>query len=172
YYFSAAIALNCYFQSFGALSVVKVNTPWFHVRERGTFGGIFGCMIQSGYILALGVGGVICDRLDVAWVFFIPAIVISLVWVLNFVIVRESPGKAGHRDFDTGDATSPGDDKAPDLLEIAEKIFTNRILITIALAQICVGFARQGFLFYYTDYLIDVHKITRGQGPSYFADWI
>src|SRR5689334_11454733 len=33
-------AVNQYFQSFGALSVVKVNAPWFHVRERGVFGGI------------------------------------------------------------------------------------------------------------------------------------
>src|SRR5205807_3153673 len=89
-------AVNQYFQSFGALSVVKVNTPWFHVRERGTFGGIFGCMIQSGYMLALGVGGLIVDRLDVSWVFFIPAVVMSFVWFFNYVVVRESPGHAGH----------------------------------------------------------------------------
>ena len=29
-------ALNHYFQSFGALSIVKINAAWFHVRERGT----------------------------------------------------------------------------------------------------------------------------------------
>lgn len=171
-FFSVAIALNYYFQTFGALSVVKVNTHWFHVRERGTFGGIFGCMIQSGYILALGVGGVICDNLDVSYVFYIPAVIIALVWVLNYLVVRESPGQAGLQDFDTGDATEKDDGKPVSLPEIARKIFTNRVLITIALAQICVGFARQGILFYYTDYLIDVHKIERGVGASYLADWI
>lgn len=56
-------AVNMYFQSFGALSVVKVNAPWFHVRERGIFGGVFGIMISSGYFLALTVGGWILAHL-------------------------------------------------------------------------------------------------------------
>src|SRR5512141_3019759 len=32
---SVLYSANMYFQSFGALSVVKVNASWFHVRERG-----------------------------------------------------------------------------------------------------------------------------------------
>ena len=35
-------AINMYFQSFGALSIVTVKAPWFHVTERGTFSTIFG----------------------------------------------------------------------------------------------------------------------------------
>ena len=41
-----------YFQSFGAVSIVKVNASWFHLRERGTFGGIFGILISLGIYLA------------------------------------------------------------------------------------------------------------------------
>jgi OPA family glycerol-3-phosphate transporter-like MFS transporter len=41
-------ALNMYFQSFGAVSIVKVNAPWFHVRERGVLGGLFGILISLG----------------------------------------------------------------------------------------------------------------------------
>jgi len=59
---SLLYAVNQYFQSFGALSVVKVNAPWFHVKERGVFGGIFGIMISSGYFLAMGFGGWILAR--------------------------------------------------------------------------------------------------------------
>jgi len=44
--------INGYFQSFGALSIVKVNAQWFHVRERGTFAGVFGVLIRIGLILA------------------------------------------------------------------------------------------------------------------------
>src|SRR5262249_53482336 len=36
---SLLYSVNMYFQSFGALSVVKVNAAWFHVHERGVFGG-------------------------------------------------------------------------------------------------------------------------------------
>src|SRR5207245_10878553 len=44
--------INGYFQSFGALSIVKVNAQWFHVRERGSFAGVFGVLIRLGLILA------------------------------------------------------------------------------------------------------------------------
>ena len=44
--------INGFFQSFGALSIVKVNAQWFHVRERGTFSGIFGVLIRMGLLLA------------------------------------------------------------------------------------------------------------------------
>jgi OPA family glycerol-3-phosphate transporter-like MFS transporter len=46
--FAFAYAANMYFQSFGAVSIVKVNASWFHLRERGTFGGIFGILISLG----------------------------------------------------------------------------------------------------------------------------
>src|SRR5688500_5540171 len=46
--FSALYAVNMYFQSYGAVSIVKVNASWFHVTERGGFSGIFGTMISSG----------------------------------------------------------------------------------------------------------------------------
>src|SRR5437870_6827364 len=33
--FVAIYALNMYFQSYGAVSIIKVKANWFHVRERG-----------------------------------------------------------------------------------------------------------------------------------------
>jgi OPA family glycerol-3-phosphate transporter-like MFS transporter len=38
--FTVLYGFNMYFQSFGAVSIVKVNSAWFHVRERGIIGGI------------------------------------------------------------------------------------------------------------------------------------
>src|SRR6185369_11396350 len=50
--FTVLYCLNMYFQSFGAVSIVKVNAAWFHLRERGTFGGIFGILISLGLYFA------------------------------------------------------------------------------------------------------------------------
>ena len=50
--FSVVYALNMYFQSYGAVSIIKVKAYWFHVRERGTFAGVFGVLIRLGLILA------------------------------------------------------------------------------------------------------------------------
>ena len=59
--FSLLYSINMYFQSYGAVSIVKVNAHWFHVRERGGFSGIFGTMISSGIFLAFTVNGWILD---------------------------------------------------------------------------------------------------------------
>jgi OPA family glycerol-3-phosphate transporter-like MFS transporter len=40
--FTVLYAVNMYFQSFGAVSIVKVNAHWFHLRERGTSGASSG----------------------------------------------------------------------------------------------------------------------------------
>ena len=54
--FSIIYAANMYFQSFGAVAIVKVNSSWFHVRERGIFGGIFGILISMGIYFAFDWG--------------------------------------------------------------------------------------------------------------------
>ena len=54
--FMLLYGLNMYFQSFGALSIVTVKAPWFHVRERGSFSTIFGIMISLGIYFAFDWG--------------------------------------------------------------------------------------------------------------------
>src|SRR5216684_545548 len=140
---SLLYACNCYFQSFGALSVVKVNASWFHVRERGFFGGVFGIMISLGYTLALTVGALL------------------VMAAIDYFVVQDTPGQAGHPDFDTGDASS-GDDTPVDLAYLFSKVFRNPIMLTLAAAEFCTGFVRQGLLLYYTEFLGEVHGIEVG----------
>ncbi|MBI3885208.1 MAG: MFS transporter, partial [Opitutae bacterium] len=58
---SALYALNMYFQSYGAVSIIKVKANWFHVRERGVFGAIFGTLISFGVYFAFEWGQAIVD---------------------------------------------------------------------------------------------------------------
>jgi OPA family glycerol-3-phosphate transporter-like MFS transporter len=158
---SLLYACNCYFQSFGALSVVKVNAPWFHVRERGFFGGVFGIMISLGYTLALTVGGVLLANFPYWVVFVVPAGALLVMAAIDFYVVRDTPGHAGFADFDTGDASS-GDTTPVDLKYVFGKVFTNPIMLTLAAAEFCTGFVRQGLLLYYTEFLGEVHGIRVG----------
>jgi OPA family glycerol-3-phosphate transporter-like MFS transporter len=107
--FSVLYAANMYFQSFGAVAIVKVNAPWFHVRERGVFGAIFGILISLGVYFAFDLGAMILEGMGLVWVFFMPAILLGIFWVLDFLIVRNTPDDAGLINFNTGDASS-GDD--------------------------------------------------------------
>src|SRR5204863_3514893 len=59
--FSVIYALNMYFQSYGAVSIIKVKAYWFHVRERGVFSAIFGTLISFGVYFAFDWGQAIVD---------------------------------------------------------------------------------------------------------------
>ena len=50
-----------YFQSYGAVSIIKVKAYWFHVRERGVFGAIFGTLISFGVYFAFDWGQAIVN---------------------------------------------------------------------------------------------------------------
>ena len=121
---SLLYAVNQYFQSFGALSVVKVNAPWFHVQERGVFGGIFGIMISSGYFLAMGVGGWILAHFGWNWVFIVPSALILVMVLVDFFLVSDKPEQCGFAKINTDDATCHlGDDVKVGFTYVAEARF-------------------------------------------------
>lgn len=161
---SLLYAVNQYFQSFGALSVVKVNAPWFHVKERGVFGGIFGIMISSGYFLALTVGGYIMAFLPWFYVFIIPSALLAVMFFVDRAMVKDKPSQAGFADFDTGDATSKDadKDKPVDLGYLIGRVLKNPVILTIIAAEFCTGFVRQGVLLWFVPFLKEVHGIHHG----------
>lgn len=157
-YFATAWALNSYFQSYSALALIKVNSGWFHVRERGVFSAIFGSMIQSGRALIFVVGGIAVTLLPWQWVFFIPAGVMLLMGILTALVVRDSPEDTGHPSFDTADASS-GDTGKVDMKYLVKKVFTNPITVTIAIAEFCTGFVRHGFEQWFPRYMQEAQHL-------------
>lgn len=139
---------NMYFQSFGAVSIVKVNGSWFHLRERGTFGGIFGILISLGVFFAYDGGKMITDALptQLEWVFLIPAGILVVFFVLCFLFVRDSPSKAGLADFDLGDASTPDDGTKEPAVKVIVRLLSNPIILTIAIIELCSGFLRQAIM--------------------------
>jgi len=157
-------SLNMYFQSFGALSVVKVNSTWFHVRERGVFGGIFGTMISSGYFLATTIGAwLLASSRSWTVIWFVPAAAMVAMVAVDFLLVRNRPSQAGQLDFDTGDGSNAhlAEDEPLLLKELGKVVFQNRIIVLLIVAEFCTGFVRQGVMLYFTEYLQEVYGITK-----------
>ncbi|HEY5926672.1 MAG TPA: MFS transporter [Kofleriaceae bacterium] len=158
--FSIAYAINMYFQSFGAVSIVKVNAAWFHVRERGTFGGIFGILISLGLYFAYDVGKRITQVFEIQWLFLIPAMILFLFFVLSWMFVRNNPSDTGHPDFDLGDATQIDDGKVTvglgqwlrQIGVVLKKLLSHPVILTIAVIELCSGFLRQAILQWGTDF--------------------
>lgn len=137
-------SLNMYFQSFGAVAVVKANAPWFHLKERGVFGAIFGILISLGVYFAFDVGRMVLELSSVPWVFLVPATLLGLMLVVVGLIVENSPAEAGLGELDTGDATDDG----PRLGAVAvfQQMLRNPVVVTIALVEFCSGFMRQAIM--------------------------
>ncbi len=162
--FMGLYAVNMYFQSFGAVSIVTVKAPWFHVRERGTFSTIFGAMISLGIYFAFdwgyalvkatravvreeevpffgrvvravfGFGGRGVD--ENWWLFFVPAGFLALLWTVLFLYLRDRPSLAGFDDFDTGAESVAADGQEEQVLPIRE-VFV-RILTHPILSVVCL----------------------------------
>ena len=158
---------NMYFQSFGAVSIVKVNASWFHLRERGTFGGIFGILISLGFYLALDWAPKIADMTSLQWLFLSPAVILMVFFVLSWLFVRDTPADAGLANFDVADASSGDTGPADPALVIIKRMLTSRVIMTIALISLCSGFLRQGILKWYRLFAGAVHLT----GTFVFDHW-
>jgi OPA family glycerol-3-phosphate transporter-like MFS transporter len=155
----AVWAINGYFQSFGALSIVKVNVQWFHLRERGTFAGIFGVLIRLGLSLGLFGAPWLQGHLGLVWAFWVPAAGVLVLLVLNALLLANAPADAGFPGLDTGDGSAVGDEKPAPLGEVLRKVFTLRAAWIIAIGSMMIGFVRR--------------SVVDGWFPKYFADnWL
>ncbi|MDZ7318275.1 MAG: MFS transporter [candidate division KSB1 bacterium] len=194
--FSICYLLNMYFQSFGAVAIVKVNASWFHVRERGMFGGIFGVLISLGLYFAfdwseavvrltkahldaklnvvesllrqlIGASNATVDQ--TWWIFFIPAIILYLFFILEIFLLKDRPSDAGLQDFDTLDASSGEENRKFELKEILTRILTNRVIIIVAIIEMCTGVLRQGIMHWY--FIFAKEELHLGPGHFMQAHW-
>ena len=174
--FSVVYSVNMYFQSYGAVSIIKVKAYWFHVRERGVFGAIFGTLISFGVYFAFDWGQAIADMtkahpegevgwlhgliqrvfglttgaVDATWaVFFIPAAIL-LAWVLlDWWLIKDTPEEAGFASFDTHDASSGQMHVEFTALQLLAKVFTSPLILLIACVNLASGVFRNGITQWY-----------------------
>jgi len=174
--FLVLYAINMYFQSFGAVGIVTVKAPWFHVRERGTLSTIFGMMIsmgvyfafdwgsaivaatrgklapQLGYMsravrLLTGAGGSGAD--ENWWIFFLPAMLLGIFWVVLFIFLRNTPADAGFENFNTGEESISEHGEVLPAREIFFKLFRHPVLAVICCIAVCLGVLKNGTMNWY-----------------------
>ncbi|MEM1416852.1 MAG: MFS transporter [Myxococcota bacterium] len=168
---SGLYALNMYFQSFGAVAIVKVNAPWFHVRERGVFGAIFGILISLGIYFAFDWGYLILEHVGLAWVFLVPAALLAVFWVIDLVRVEDTPGDAGFDDFDTADASSGDDGPRLSVREVFLRMVRDPVIVTIALVEFCSGFLRQAIMQWFRTFAKQTDAALGLKESFVYANW-
>jgi OPA family glycerol-3-phosphate transporter-like MFS transporter len=156
--FAAIWGGNHYFQSFGALSIVKINAAWFHVRERGKFAGLFGIMIQSGRLFAFSFSPFILRYLPWQWCFWIPSAILTVMFFVNWKLVENSPADAGF-EFHTADETKEEAAQKPSLGFVLRKVFASPSMWMIAFASMCIGMVRNSIDHWWAGYFTSVFSL-------------
>lgn len=174
--FVVLYALNMYFQSFGAVAIVTVKAPWFHVRERGSFSTIFGIIISLGIYFAFdwGFAVVQATRAEVSgdlggvasvvrwlfntgnsgvnqnwWLFFAPSIMLGTFWVMMLLWLRDKPSEAGFSDFTTGEGTLSTSGEREPISKVFGKIIMHPVLMFVCMVELCSGIMRNGIMNWY-----------------------
>jgi OPA family glycerol-3-phosphate transporter-like MFS transporter len=169
--FSLLYGVNMYFQSFGAVAIVKVNAPWFHLRERGVFGAIFGILISLGIYFAFDLGAMILADLGLEWVFLMPAILLVIFWGIDYAWVQNTPGQAGFDDFDCGDASSGDDGEQLPALTVFKMMLSNPVILTIAGIEFCSGFLRQAIMQWYRTFARQTDAVLGLENSFVYDNW-
>ncbi len=183
--FSAIYALNMYFQSYGAVSIIKIKAYWFHVRERGTFGAIFGSLISIGIYFAIDWGQGIAQMtkasigpdatwlhrsilhvfglkgggVDATWaVFLIPAVILIFWALVDWLLIKNTPEEAGFAPFDAHDASSGQMHITLTKMDLLRKVFTSPLMLMIALIEMTSGIFRDGITNWYFIFSAEVRQ--------------
>jgi OPA family glycerol-3-phosphate transporter-like MFS transporter len=162
-YFATVWMLNSYFQSYGAVALIKVNSAWFHVSERGVFSAIFGSMIQMGRTLVFMIGPFLVTVLPWQWLFFVPSLIVAFMATMSYLAVQNSPEDCQLPKLDVQDASS-SDHGAVTIRYVLKKIFTNPVTLSIAVAEFCTGIVRQGFEQWFPRYMVEVQHLSLTSG--------
>jgi OPA family glycerol-3-phosphate transporter-like MFS transporter len=193
YAFSVIYALNMYFQSYGAVSIIKVKAYWFHVRERGVFGAIFGTLISFGVYFAFDWGQAIIDMtttmpegemswlhiliqrifalktqsVDATWaVFYIPAAILLFWALLDWWLIKDTPEEAHFAPFDTCDASSGQMQVELTKADLLKKVFGSPLMLLFASVELTAGVMRNGIMQWYTIFTGEVKQ----PGAEFFTE--
>jgi OPA family glycerol-3-phosphate transporter-like MFS transporter len=175
--FVVTYALNMYFQSYGAVSIIKVKANWFHVRERGVFGAIFGTLISFGVYFAFDWGPAIAEMtkanpagtlnwlhaaiqhvfavpgssVNATWaIFFLPAAILVGWALLDWWLIKETPQDAGFPHLETHDASTGHMHEEYTTMDLLKKVFLSPLMLMLGGVELTAGVLRNGIMQWYT----------------------
>jgi MFS transporter, OPA family, glycerol-3-phosphate transporter len=168
--FVALRSIDGYMQAFGAPGFIKINAAWFSKKERGTFAGIFGFMINLGRFGIFKFGPMLLagfvflgmwrvPPLHWRWLFWIPAGVAAIVAVLLAAFVKDTPEEAGFPNVYPHEKDHGHVDVRSEVLSVFKKIVSNPAVWIIALAYSCTGAVRQCIDQWFPRYLQEVQHL-------------
>jgi len=159
-----------YVQAFGAPGMVKINTAWFRRRERGTFAGIYGIMINLGQMGVGKLGGLLATgfsvplifytitipTLDWRYMFVIPPVIVVIIIILMNLMAKNHPEEAGYRIVHDDEEVDDDPHAHIHIWDVFRKITSNPVVWIVAGAYFCTGFVRAAIYDWFTIYFDEI----------------
>jgi OPA family glycerol-3-phosphate transporter-like MFS transporter len=150
---------------------VKINAAWFSQKERGTFAGIFGFMINLGrfFIFTFGPAALAgftflwmweIPPLHWRWLFWIPSGIATVVAIVMAFVVKDTPEEAGFHGVHKHEADHQDLDVRAEVKTVLKTILTNPNIWVIALAYSCTGAVRQSIDQWFPRYMQEVMGVS------------
>ena len=149
--FSLIWLMNGYLQAFGAPGMVKINAAWFARRERGTFAGIFGFMIQLGQVAISNLapiilagfmfGTLVVPAGEWRWLFRIPPLFTTACALFMWFAAKQTPEEAGYPGVIQDELDNSAGVTVP-LMQSFKAIFMHPLVWFYAAAYACTGAVR------------------------------
>ena len=93
------------------------------------------------------------------WLFWIPAIVASVVAVVLFITVKDTPEECGYKNLFPGEADHADADVRGNLKTVFKQITGNHLVWIIAAAYACTGAVRQSIDQWFPRFFQEVHDL-------------
>ncbi|MGC0371959.1 MAG: hypothetical protein DGJ47_000660 [Rickettsiaceae bacterium] len=152
YMLGALWILNNWFQSMGWPPAARILTHWFAPSELGTKWAMGAASHQVGGAITLILSGYLVANYGWRYAFFVPAIISSIIALILYNRLRESPKIIGLPPVELykGDNIFHEEDKEDNMptIEIFRKVFYNKNMWLICGANICVYIVRIGIIFW------------------------
>ena len=90
-----------------------------------------------------------------------PAACITVLIVLNWLFMRDTPSDAGFEPLDTGDGGAEDGEPGPSALkDVLKKVFASKTMWTIALSSMMIGFVRRSVVdSWWPKFFVDVYHV-------------
>mmetsp|Transcript_5298 Transcript_5298/g.12909 ORF Transcript_5298/g.12909 Transcript_5298/m.12909 type:complete len:568 (-) Transcript_5298:203-1906(-) len=154
---------NGLLQGVGAPSCARMLSSWFAPAERGTYWGMWNVAHNFGGFLAPLVAGFAARTYGWRYGLFIPATIAAVVSVILFVVMKDSPEKAGYTpvasDMETKDDKKESQEKPNLWKSLKENVLTQPSLYLLAACYFFVYTVRQGVTSWFVFYLIQAKGV-------------
>ena len=115
----------------------------------------------------------IIEAFDIEMIFLIPTVLLVIFWFIDVFVVRNTPGEAGHEDFNLGDASGSlgKDGEKLGATQVFGLMLKNPVIVTIACIEFCSGFLRQAIMQWYRTYAKQTNDVLGLKGDFVYENW-